>query len=214
MYHWQRTLDRGETWMTDTPTPADSLLWLQSWDFPPADEAAFLAAVKERLASLPGRSLLLRESELPTSIFALADGRSEGLELPPGPWTTTRAAAFQRVDPLMATPRPLPAPGQVTAVLLVGIESNPEIYDEFTDWYDLEHLPRLAASPGVLRSRRYTKVDNRYHSLAIYEFRDLDALQTEEWRSVARTPWMARIKQLYGHWLTGPRKLMQVIPLD
>ena len=72
--------------------------------------------------------------------------------------------------------------------------------DEFTDWYNLEHVPQLTAMPGFVRTRRYfcDKLDIRY--LAWYETADETVEAGAAFQSVVAnpTPWSARMRQHYG----------------
>ena len=51
-----------------------------------------------------------------------------------------------------------------TGLITVRLDVPDAARDEFTDWYDLEHVPQLTAMPGFVRTRRYfcEKHDIRY----------------------------------------------------
>ena len=72
--------------------------------------------------------------------------------------------------------------------------------DEFTDWYNLEHVPQLTAMPGFVHTRRYfcEKHDIRY--LAWYETADETVEAGAHFQRVAAnpTPWSRRMRQHYG----------------
>jgi hypothetical protein len=64
---------------------------------------------------------------------------------------------------------------------------------EFNDWYDTEHIPRLAAVPGVLAARRFRAIRGRQKYVAIYHYSDPHLTGSAAWRAAAGTPWTARI---------------------
>jgi hypothetical protein len=58
----------------------------------------------------------------------------------------------------------------------------------FNDVYDHEHLPRLAAVPGVIRATRYRQpapTDPRY--IAAYEMESAAVLQSPEWKQAGES---------------------------
>ena len=59
--------------------------------------------------------------------------------------------------------------------------AEPAREKEFFDWYDGEHLPALAAAPGVLRARRYEAVSGSPGSMAAYELASRDIFESPGW---------------------------------
>lgn len=88
------------------------------------------------------------------------------------------------------------APAGTTAVLLVGISPPPGYEEEFDAWYNLEHIPYLAAVPGVLRARRFAPADGSTKYLAVYELADPEVPSTDAWAKAADTPWTLRQRAL------------------
>jgi len=43
-------------------------------------------------------------------------------------------------------------------LLSVRLDIAPEVEDDFNEWYNVDHLPKLAAVPGVHGARRYRKL--------------------------------------------------------
>ncbi|EED79649.1 predicted protein [Postia placenta Mad-698-R] len=89
-------------------------------------------------------------------------------------------------------------------VVFVGVETKPELEDEFNKWYDEEHFPMLAKVPGWIRSRRFVLADCNQMGqdaqkkqlpkyLAMYEWASLDVFETEEYKAALSTPWAAKI---------------------
>jgi hypothetical protein len=61
-------------------------------------------------------------------------------------------------------------------------------------WYDTEHMPGLAACPGVVRARRFRNPDGspRYH--ACYDLVSKEALGSKAWLAVRHTAWSDRVR--------------------
>jgi hypothetical protein len=93
-------------------------------------------------------------------------------------------------------------PGDVTAaagagaLLVASMNVDPAAEAEFNEWYNAEHLPQLAAVPGVLGARRYRATDTgserRY--LALYHLRDTAVSGSDAWSKAANTPWSERMR--------------------
>ena len=94
-----------------------------------------------------------------------------------------------------------PAPERVGGVLLVGLSVPPERDEEFNAWYNTEHLPFLAAVPGVLRARRFVSLDDSRKYLAVYELADPEVPRSEAFQTAAQTPWTARQRTWFEFWL-------------
>lgn len=65
--------------------------------------------------------------------------------------------------------------------------------EEFNDWYGTEHIPRLAAVPGVLAAQRFRAIRGRQQYVALYHYADPELPMSPPWRTAAGTPWTARI---------------------
>lgn len=94
------------------------------------------------------------------------------------------------------------APG-AGALLVASMNVDPGAEAEFTDWYNTEHLPDLAAVPGVLSARRYraadTESERRY--VALYHLRDGTVSRSEAWAAAANTPWSERMRPHFRDFL-------------
>jgi len=88
------------------------------------------------------------------------------------------------------------APAGTAALLLVGIAPPPGHEEEFDAWYNTEHIPALAAVPGVLRARRFAPVDGSTRYLAVYELAGPEVPLTNAWVTAAETPWTLRQRSL------------------
>lgn len=75
--------------------------------------------------------------------------------------------------------------------------------DEFNQWFDREHLPRLAAVTGTAHATRY-RTDGSPRYLAGYDLSSEDVHGNDAWRDAVATPWRDRIHQKF----VKPRRLM------
>lgn len=80
-------------------------------------------------------------------------------------------------------------------IFMVYTDVDPRHEDEFNAWYNTEHLPELLSLPGFLSAARYEATKGGPKYLAVYELRNVSALQTttfQKWRA-APSPWSRRI---------------------
>jgi hypothetical protein len=80
---------------------------------------------------------------------------------------------------------------------IVHTDIPDHIVDEYNEWYDKEHLPRLVTVPGVIRARRYTAVSGNPRYLTAYELTDRDAFESPEGLQARKTPWTAKMRSLF-----------------
>ena len=83
-------------------------------------------------------------------------------------------------------------------VVETGVDSDHE--RDFNAWYDSEHLRGLAAVPGCVRARRLRaleKVGERAFYVACYDLVSDQALTSEAWLAVRRTPWSDRVRPTF-----------------
>lgn len=92
-----------------------------------------------------------------------------------------------------------PAP-QTDAPWLYTVQtdiSDPAQETEFNAWYAEEHLPRLAAVPGVLRTRRYVAVSGGPRSMSAFELAAREVFESPAWIEARETPWTAKMRKLF-----------------
>jgi hypothetical protein len=80
---------------------------------------------------------------------------------------------------------------------IVHTDIPDDIVDEYNEWYDKEHLPRLVTVPGVIRARRYTATSGNPRYLTAYELTDPDAFESPEGLLARKTPWTAKMRSLF-----------------
>lgn len=81
---------------------------------------------------------------------------------------------------------------------VVATDVLPSQEAAFNDWYDTEHLPGLAAVPGVVQATRYRVVEGHgpaYH--AGYDLADRAAFNSPPWLAVRGTAWSSRIRPAF-----------------
>lgn len=86
------------------------------------------------------------------------------------------------------------APENAGALLLNAMNVNPDVEDDFNKWYDEEHIPALAAVPGVLCARRFRATDSPLKYVALYHMVAPEVVAADEWKKAVDTPWTARIR--------------------
>jgi len=114
-------------------------------------------------------------------------------------WTkrvTAMCRRIMRFEGEQLRPGDLTAPTGAAALLVASMSVEPGAEADFNAWYDTEHLPQLAAVPGVLAARRYRATDQeserRY--LALYHLRDAGVSRSDAWAKAANTPWSERMR--------------------
>ena len=79
---------------------------------------------------------------------------------------------------------------------------------EFNRWYAEEHLPQLAAVPGVLMARRFRVIQGAPTYMARYDATDPSVFHTDAWFAAAETPWTSEMRKTHtDRWLTEYRRL-------
>lgn len=68
---------------------------------------------------------------------------------------------------------------------------------DFNAWYNQEHLPGLAAVPGTVQARRYTRLTGGPRYVAMYDLVTPMAMESAAWLAVRHTPWSGRVRPLF-----------------
>jgi hypothetical protein len=81
-------------------------------------------------------------------------------------------------------------------LLLNAMNIAPGLEAEFNEWYDKEHIPALAAVPGVLCARRFRATpdtgSNRKY-VALYHLTSPDVVESAEWKEARQSDWTSRL---------------------
>ena len=77
---------------------------------------------------------------------------------------------------------------------VVETDVLPEAEQDLNAWYGEEHLPGLAAVPGVVRAARYVDAHGSPRYYACYDLARLEAFGSPPWLAVRATPWSSRVR--------------------
>jgi hypothetical protein len=112
------------------------------------------------------------------------------------PWSkrvTTRVERLMRFEGEQILPGDQLPPAECGGLLLNAMNIAPELEAEFDEWYDKEHIPALAAVPGVLCARRFRGTGNRKY-VALYHLDRPDVVESAEWKTARESDWTTRLK--------------------
>ena len=84
-------------------------------------------------------------------------------------------------------------PPDAGGLLLNAINIAPELEAEFNEWYDKEHIPALAAVPGVLAARRFRSRAGTRKYVALYHLTDPSVVESAEWKQARQSDWTTRL---------------------
>jgi hypothetical protein len=84
-------------------------------------------------------------------------------------------------------------PRDAGGLVLNAINIAPGLEAEFNEWYDKEHIPALAAVPGVLCARRFRGSGNRKY-VALYHLATPEVQESAEWRQARQSDWTSRLQ--------------------
>jgi hypothetical protein len=85
-------------------------------------------------------------------------------------------------------------PGHAGGLLLNAMNIAPEREAEFNDWYDKEHIPALAAVPGVLCARRFRGTSGNRRYVALYHLATPEVVESDEWKQARQSDWTSRLQ--------------------
>jgi hypothetical protein len=85
-------------------------------------------------------------------------------------------------------------PENASGFLLNSMNIEPSAEAEFNEWYNAEHIPALAAVPGVLCARRFraTSANRRY--VALYHLVSPEVQASDAWKKAADTEWTRKLR--------------------
>ena len=84
-------------------------------------------------------------------------------------------------------------PPDAGGLLLNAMNIAPEREAEFNEWYDKEHIPALAAVPGVLCARRFRSRAGTRKYVALYHLASPDVVESAEWKQARQSDWTTRL---------------------
>jgi hypothetical protein len=113
------------------------------------------------------------------------------------PWSKRLGSRYERLmrfEGEQVLPGDKIAPDNAEGFLLNAMNCVPEHEAEFNEWYNTEHIPMLAAVPGVIMARRFraTSANRRY--VALYHLESPEVQATQAWKNAANTPWTEKMR--------------------
>jgi hypothetical protein len=80
--------------------------------------------------------------------------------------------------------------------LIAAMDFSNVAEDEFSDWYDLEHIPERQRVPGFLACQRWIGTENPKYSVATYDLDSLAVLKSPAYLAIGGenlSPWSKRV---------------------
>ena len=112
------------------------------------------------------------------------------------PWSkrvTSQVDRLMRFEGDQILPGEQLPPTKAGGLLLNAMNIAPELEAEFNEWYDKEHIPALAAVPGVLAARRFRGTGNRKY-VALYHLAAPEVVESAEWKQARQSEWTSRLQ--------------------
>ena len=113
------------------------------------------------------------------------------------PWSkrvTARVERLMRFEGDQILPGDQLPPEDARGLLLNAMNVAPEVEAEFNEWYDKEHIPALAAVPGVLCARRFRGTSGNRRYVALYHLASPEVHASAEWRAARQSGWTSRLQ--------------------
>ena len=113
------------------------------------------------------------------------------------PWSKRLGSRYERLmrfegEQILPGDRIAPEDGE--GFLLNAMNCAPEIEAEFNEWYNTEHIPLLAAVPGVIMARRFRATNANRKYVALYHLESPDVQATPAWKNAADTEWTRKLR--------------------
>jgi hypothetical protein len=113
------------------------------------------------------------------------------------PWSkrvTSRVERLMRFEGDQILPGDQLPPRDAGGLLLNAMNVAPEVEAEFNEWYDKEHIPALAAVPGVLAARRFRGTSGNRKYVALYHLATPEVQESAEWKRARQSDWTTRLQ--------------------
>jgi hypothetical protein len=99
-----------------------------------------------------------------------------------------------RFDGEQTLPGDADSPPKAGGLLVNAMNVTPAHDAEFNEWYDHEHIPALAAVPGVLSARRFRDSKGTHRYLALYHLTAPEVTTGLDWKTAASSQWTDRLR--------------------
>jgi hypothetical protein len=113
------------------------------------------------------------------------------------PWSkrvTARVDRLMRFEGDQILPGDQLPPSSAGGLLLNAMNIAPELEAEFNERYDKEHIPALAAVPGVLCARRFRGSSGNRKYVALYHLAEPGVVESAEWKTARQSDWTSRLQ--------------------
>ena len=113
------------------------------------------------------------------------------------PWSKRLGSRYERLmrfEGEQVLPGDKIAPDDAGGFLLNAMNCVPEHEAEFNEWYNTEHIPMLAAVPGVIMARRFRATNANRKYVALYHLESPDVQASTAWKNAANTPWTEKLR--------------------
>jgi len=113
------------------------------------------------------------------------------------PWSKRLGSRYERLmrfEGEQILPGDKTAPENAEGFLLNAMNVVPEHEAEFSEWYNTEHIPMLAAVPGVIMARRFRATGANRRYVALYHLESPEVQATQAWKNAANTPWTEKMR--------------------
>ena len=107
---------------------------------------------------------------------------------------TAMCQRLMRYEGEQIVPGDAVSPPGAGALLAVSMNVDPAAEHEFNEWYNTEHIPQLAAVPGVIMARRFRATSANRKYVALYHLESPEVQATPAWKSAADSEWTRKLR--------------------